>query len=229
MAFNFTNPYGMVSSQPNIGPITPQPGGTTPNPMGGGKNDRLALMLYALGGALKGDKNFMQNTLAFQQMQEGKKKQKELEENWKNALDKIKKQGIVNPTLISLAELLPPEQGTKLVAGGIPEIGKDKKTAAMINLEAFNKIKETGTPEEIEIAERVLTGTRQDKSIEQMEKELIASLLKQTDPLGDPISEKEINNRLQLFDTLVGETPTTPINTEGSPTQIEGYNVVEVK
>jgi hypothetical protein len=34
------------------------------------------MMLYALGGALKGDKNFVQNTLALQEMQEGKAKEK---------------------------------------------------------------------------------------------------------------------------------------------------------
>ena len=70
MAFDFTNPYGMVTGQPNLGPVTPQPQPTqTPNPMGGGKNDKLSLMLYALGGALKGDKNFVQNTMQLQQMQ----------------------------------------------------------------------------------------------------------------------------------------------------------------
>ena len=41
------------------------------------KNQKLAMMLYALGGALKGDKNFVQNTLALEQMQEGKKKKEE--------------------------------------------------------------------------------------------------------------------------------------------------------
>ena len=40
------------------------------------KNQKLAMMLYALGGALKGDKNFVQNTMALQEMQEGKAKQK---------------------------------------------------------------------------------------------------------------------------------------------------------
>jgi len=40
------------------------------------KNQKLAMMLYALGGALKGDKNFVQNTLALQEMQEGKAKEK---------------------------------------------------------------------------------------------------------------------------------------------------------
>ena len=34
-----------------------------------GKNDKLSLMLYAFGGALKGDKNFVQNTMQLQQMQ----------------------------------------------------------------------------------------------------------------------------------------------------------------
>ena len=91
MAFNFTNPYGMVTGQPNIGPITPQPPQPpqTPNPMGGGKNDKLALMLYALGGALKGDKNFVQNTMQLQQMQEGKKKQEEQKKNYQEFLKTI--------------------------------------------------------------------------------------------------------------------------------------------
>jgi len=40
------------------------------------KNQKLGLMLYALGGALKGDKNFVQNTMALQEMQEGKAKEK---------------------------------------------------------------------------------------------------------------------------------------------------------
>ena len=41
------------------------------------KNQQLGMMLYAFGGALKGDKNFVQNTLALEQMQEGKKKKEE--------------------------------------------------------------------------------------------------------------------------------------------------------
>jgi len=105
---------------------------------------------------------------------------------------------------------------------------EDKKTAAMINLESFNKIKAEGTPEQIAIAERVLIGTRQNKSEEQMKKELIASLLRQTDPLGDPISEEEINNRLQLFDTLVGKTP-TPISNDDQLLNYQGYSVKRVE
>jgi len=111
MVFDFTNPYGMVGSQPNIGPITPQPQ-QTPNPMGGGKNDKLALMLYALGGALRGDKNFMQNTLQLQQMQEGKKKQKEQEKAWEawkdKNLDKLPE------SIKDLTDIVTAEQGINL-------------------------------------------------------------------------------------------------------------------
>ena len=67
----------------SIGKSTPTPTSTiTPDPMGGSKNDKLSLMLYALGGALKGDKNFVKNTLQLQQMQEGKKKEEEKKKNY---------------------------------------------------------------------------------------------------------------------------------------------------
>jgi len=188
-----------------------------------GKNKQLALMLYALGGALKGDKNFVQNTMKLQQMQEGKKKEKEMEENWNKALGKI--EGSVNPILFEFAKILGPERGTSIIASGIEK--KEDKTAAMINLEAYNKIKETGKPEEIAIAERVLIGTRQNKPIDQMKKELIANLLKQTDSLGDPLSEDEINNRLGLFDTLIGTQ--APANNNTGSFQVGGYKVQEVK
>ena len=46
------------------------------------KNQKLGMMLYALGGALRGDKNFVQNTMAIQQMQESKKKKEERERRY---------------------------------------------------------------------------------------------------------------------------------------------------
>jgi len=72
--FDFNTPFGMVNSQPNIGPITPM----TPQPA----KDRtgLATMLFALGGALRGDKDFVQNTLALRQIQENKKRQQNLQQ-----------------------------------------------------------------------------------------------------------------------------------------------------
>ena len=76
-----------------------QPGGVQPlqSPMGmppagsadkDAKNQKLSMMLYALGGALKGDKDFVQNTLALQNMQEGKKKQAERDKRFKELLAK---------------------------------------------------------------------------------------------------------------------------------------------
>jgi hypothetical protein len=77
MAYDFTNPFGMVQSQPSLNLPTGLIS-TTPqqklNPMAVGKNETLALMLNALGGALRGDEDFIQNTLQLQQMQEGKRK-----------------------------------------------------------------------------------------------------------------------------------------------------------
>lgn len=121
MVFDFTNPYGMVGSQPNIGPITPQPQ-QTPNPMGGGKNDKLALMLYALGGALKGDKNFVQNTMQLQNIQDAKKREKEMKENWQKALGNL--EGSIDPTLLELAKIVGAEKGTGLIASGLPKATK---------------------------------------------------------------------------------------------------------
>lgn len=55
----------------------------------GGKNDQLGLMLHALGGALKGDKSFVQNTMQLQKMQEGKKKQEEKKKNYQDFLSTL--------------------------------------------------------------------------------------------------------------------------------------------
>jgi hypothetical protein len=77
-----------------------QPGGMQPlqSPIGmppvgseakDAKSQKLAMMLYALGGALKGDKNFVQNTLAIQNMQEGKKKEEERKKRFNEAIEKM--------------------------------------------------------------------------------------------------------------------------------------------
>lgn len=76
------------------------------------KNQKLGLMLYALGGALKGDENFVQNTIKLQEMQEGKKKEKEQKEAW----EEVKQSALIqsNPNLATLANALTPEQGISL-------------------------------------------------------------------------------------------------------------------
>ena len=188
-----------------------------------GKNKQLALMLYALGGALKGDKNFVQNTMKLQQMQEGKDKEKEMKENWEKALGKI--EGSVNPVLFEFAKILGPEKGTSIIASGMQK--EKDKTAAMLNLEAFEAIEAGGDPEKIAIARQVLIGTRQKKSIPEMRNDLTTSLLKQKDMLGESLSEEEINTRLKLFDTLIGTQ--APANNNTGSFEVGGYKVQEVK
>ena len=192
------------------------------------RQEGLAALQRSLGRSaaiLSGDPRRMQ--LAEQQMQmaEQEKKQEELNKKLDDAIDKSN----LPQSQKDLLKSLNVQTKAQTLMQAYEPAKEDKKTAAMINLEAYNQIKAKGTPEDIAIAERVLIGTRQNKSVEQMKKELTASLLKQTDPLGDPISEEEINDRLRLFDVLIGKTPATPKNIQGSPTQIEGYDVVEVK
>ena len=98
-------------------PVTPptQPSASIPTPTANpttGKNETLAMMLYALGGALKGDEDFVVKTLQFKEMQEGKKKEKEQKEAW----EKVKQSELIqsNPNIATLANALTPEQGISL-------------------------------------------------------------------------------------------------------------------
>jgi hypothetical protein len=77
------------------------------------KNQQLGLMLYALGGAMKGDKDFVGNTLALQQMQEGKKKQEEQKKAYQEFLEGIKE---TNPDLYTIGKAVSPEKGFELYA-----------------------------------------------------------------------------------------------------------------
>lgn len=90
---NLVEQQTSVNLPPYITPITPTPKGGSPfGDMSGkldSKSQGLALMLYALGGALKGDKDFVQNTLALQQMQEGKKKQEAQKKKYEEFLAKL--------------------------------------------------------------------------------------------------------------------------------------------
>jgi hypothetical protein len=82
-------------------------------PVAKSKNEKLAYMLYALGGALRGDKNFVQNTLALQQMEEGKKKK----EAQKKAFDEFlgKYEGKIDSRITDFAKVLGPEKGSQIV------------------------------------------------------------------------------------------------------------------
>lgn len=174
---------------------------------------------------LSGDPRRVQFAEQQMQMAEQRKKQEELNKKLDDAIDKSN----LPQSQKDLLKSLNVQTKAQTLMQAYEPAKEDKKTAAMINLEAYNQIKATGTPEDIAIAERVLIGTRQNKSEEQMKKELIASLLKQTDTLGDPIySEQDIKDRLQLFDTLVGKTP-TPIPNDDQLLNYQGYSVKRVE
>lgn len=81
MAFDFgqiLQAYNVSGGQP--GGVQPMQSSIGMPPVGSAdknaKNQKMAMLLYALGGALKGDKDFVKNTLALQEMQEGKAKEK---------------------------------------------------------------------------------------------------------------------------------------------------------
>jgi len=173
---------------------------------------------------LSGDPRRVQFAEQQIQMAEQEKKQEELNKKLDDAIDKSN----LPQSQKDLLKSLNMQTKAQTLMQAYEPAKEDKKTAAMINLEAYNQIKAKGTLEDIAIAERVLIGTRQNKSVEQMKKELIASLLKQTDPLGDPISKEEINNRLELFDVLIGEKP-TPIPNDDQSLNYQGYSVKRVE
>ena len=80
---------GGIEQQYPVTPPTPTPPTTPTVDPKAGRNQQLGLMLYALGGALKGDENFVQNTIKIQQMQEGKKKEEERKKNYQEFLAKL--------------------------------------------------------------------------------------------------------------------------------------------
>ncbi len=116
--FDFTSPYGLTG-QPTIGGGAQQPNAFAPTPTAAptnNKSDRMAYLLYALGGALKGDKDFVQNTLALQNMQEGKKKQEERNRVWKEGLKKAETDGTIPKSFIDFAKILPQDKAIDFIA-----------------------------------------------------------------------------------------------------------------
>lgn len=189
-------------------------------------SERLGLMLYALGGALRGDKDFVSKAIQLREMKEGKKKEAEQKKAFDEFLVKAEKEGTLPQTAIDLARMVGAERGTSLI---LDSLKKDKQTAAQMNLEAYKKIAQTGTPEEIEIAERVLIGARTGKSIEQLRNETVANLSKSTNPItGEPLTTEEIRDRLKIFDDLIAPSTETPSVNNASDMILDGYTVSEV-
>lgn len=84
----FVNQFlGTATPRPQMGPPSPQMGPPRPTttPMAKDKSN-LAYMLIALGGALRGDKNFIQNTMAIKQSQTEKERREAQKKRYEEAL-----------------------------------------------------------------------------------------------------------------------------------------------
>lgn len=98
------------------------------------RNQKLGLMLYALGGALRGDKNFVENTIQIQQMQESKKKKKAQKEAWEEAKSELSES---NPRLSKAMDLMTPEQGIDFY---IKYLTPEKESASEIKNRLVSKV-----------------------------------------------------------------------------------------
>lgn len=135
-SFDLTTPYAL-DSMPKIGQPTLQP----PSQPMSNKNQQLGLMLYALGGAMKGDKDFVGNTLALQQMQESKRKQEEQKKAYEELLKKYEK---TNPQLADFGRLVGYENASELAPFLITKSEKGT-TAGIKDFQFYQDLK---TPEE---------------------------------------------------------------------------------
>lgn len=73
----------------------------------------LATMLFALGGALRGDKDFVQKAIQLKEMKESKEKQKELDKAWKGWQDT--NLDSIPESLQSLVKMMDAKDGINLV------------------------------------------------------------------------------------------------------------------
>ena len=191
MAIDFMrNPFGVTPAQTPVQAPTQMP--TTPG--ASEKNQKLALMLYALGGALKGDKNFVQNTLQLQQMQEGKKKQKKQEQLWE---DWKKNNPDVSASLKSFGDMLTFEQRANLI-GRTLEPAKEP-TKAEIEAKILGKIARNEPLTEAE--QRVLDTIqgrvgKEPSPAEQIKQEEVNVLLKLKEYNGDISKLSEYEKRI---------------------------------
>lgn len=74
------------------------------------KNQKLYILLYALGGALQGDEDFAEKTIQLQQMQEGKKKEKAKKAKYDDFV-----RGLPEGTFKDLARSLGPDRLDELL------------------------------------------------------------------------------------------------------------------
>ncbi len=120
----------------------------------------LGTMLFALGGALRGDKDFVAKAIQLKEMKESKEKKNQQEEAWKtwkeNNLD------LIPDTFKSLVNIMDSEQGINLA---VKTLDTKPKTQSEYAAEILNKI-------------RTIPGYQLTK-----EDELVLQVLRKADPL----------------------------------------------
>ena len=199
----FNNPTGGVQHQQS--PISPASVAPSPAELAtakAAKNEKLAMMLHALGGALKGDKDFVKNTMALQNMQEGKKKQDAQKAKHQKFLSTLP-----DGSFKDLATAMGFDKLDSLLFkkfemdAAIPKVG----TAAQQNYAALQEIKNTGSAEEIALAEKVFAGINNGKSTDQMLREAAASLSKTVNTYsGRLYTSEEIEQQLGSLRSIFG-------------------------
>ena len=164
---------------------TPTP---TPKTSGGGKNDNMAMMLIALGGALKGDEDFVKNTLAIQGMQEGKKKKAERKKRYDEMMEKMD----TNSPLYEFSKVMGSD-------------GIDKVAQAQFDLETRVPKKKTATDYVADIMAKVKTPgyvmTEEDKRILQVSRKADPATMMIEDIQAEAIKSRlnQTNGPLQTF------------------------------
>ena len=193
------------------------------------KNQKLSLMLYALGGALKGDKNFVQNTLALQAMQEGKKKEEERKKRFEELLAKTP-EGSLRDLMVTVGS-----ERIDTIAGEIFKSQQpitERPTAAAQNYASLQKIIETGSPEDVTLARTVFAGIKDRKTEEQTLRDTAASLAKTVNPITNQLyTPEEINAQLNNLKNIYRQfsmPKTEDITDDKKVTNVAGFKVEEI-
>lgn len=193
------------------------------------KNAMLAQMLIALGGALRGDKDFVQNTLAIKNMQEGKKKQEERDKRFKELLAKTP-EGSMRDLMVAVGS-----EKIDTIAGEIFKSQQpltERPTAAAQNYASLQEIRETGSAEDIALAEKVFANMNAGKTETQTLQATAASLAKTVNPITQELyTPKEIQAQLDNLKNIFKQfsTPKTEdITDDKKVTTVAGFQVEEI-
>ena len=104
----------------------------------------LATMLFALGGALRGDKDFVAKAIQLKDMKESKEKKNQQEEAWKtwkeNNMDDFLSNTNIPESFKQLLDIMDAKQGLSLVTSFLPK-NKDISPSMQIKQEELNVLR----------------------------------------------------------------------------------------